>query len=83
MSMERLFGGTANEAQMQSLHSECKNVQKSALKSVNAQRTGKSILQMFAFFFLKAVIFADFCLFCVPPVSLGVTIGTHTERLSL
>ena len=34
-----------------SLYSECKNVQKSALKSVNVQRTGKSILQMFAFSF--------------------------------
>ena len=34
-----------------SLLSECKNVQKSALKSVNVQRTGKSILQMFAFSF--------------------------------
>ena len=32
-----------------SLLSDCKNVQKSALKSVNVQRTGKSILQMFAF----------------------------------
>ena len=40
-----------------SLHSDCKNVQKSALKSVNVQRTGKSILQMFAFSFLTAVIF--------------------------
>ena len=28
MSMERLFGGTANEAQMHSLHSECKNVRR-------------------------------------------------------
>ena len=34
-----------------SLHSDCNNVQKSALKSVNVQRTGKSILQMFAFSF--------------------------------
>ena len=34
-----------------SLHSDCKNVQKTALKSVNVQRTGKSILQMFAFSF--------------------------------
>ena len=33
-----------------SLHSDCKNVQKSALKSVNVQRTGKSILQMFVYF---------------------------------
>ena len=49
--MKRLLGETAIEAQMHSLHSECKNVQKSALKSVNAQRTGKSILQMFAFSF--------------------------------
>ena len=51
MSMKRLFGGTAIEAQMHSLHSDYKNVQKSALKSVNVQRTGKSILQMFAFSF--------------------------------
>ena len=29
----------------------CKNMQKSALKSVNVQRTGKSFLQMFAFSF--------------------------------
>ena len=28
------------------------------------------------FFFLKAVIFADLCLFCVPPLSLGVTLVT-------
>ena len=63
-----------------SLHSDCKNVQKSALKSVNVQRTGKSILQMFAFSFLKAVIFADFCLFCVPPLSLGVTLVTLKQR---
>ena len=34
-----------------SLLSDCKNVQKSTLKSVNVQRTGKSILQMFAFSF--------------------------------
>lgn len=51
MSMKRQFGGTATEAQMHSLHSECKNVQKSVLKSVNVQRTGKSFLQMFAFSF--------------------------------
>ncbi len=51
MSMKRLFGGTAIEAQMHSLLSECKNVQKPALKSVNVQRTGKSFLQMFAFSF--------------------------------
>ena len=36
-----------------SLHSDCKKVQKSALKSVNVQRTGKSILQMFAFSFFE------------------------------
>ena len=33
-----------------SLYSDCKNVQKSALKSGNVQRTGKSILQMFVYF---------------------------------
>ena len=36
-----------------SLLSDCKNVQKSALKSVNVQRTEKSILQMFAFSFFE------------------------------
>ena len=36
-----------------SLLSDCKNVQKSALISVNVQRTGKSILQMFAFSFFE------------------------------
>ena len=36
-----------------SLLSDCKNVQKPALKSVNVQRTGKSILQMFAFSFFE------------------------------
>ena len=36
-----------------SLLSDCKNVQKPALKSVNMQRTGKSILQMFAFSFFE------------------------------
>ena len=63
-----------------SLHSDCKNVQKSALKSVKVQRTGKSFLQMFAFSFLTAVIFADFCLFCVPPPSLGVTLVALKQR---
>ena len=62
-----------------SLHSDCKNVQKSALKSVNVQRTGKSILQMFAFSFLTAVIFADFCIFYVPPPSLGI-LSIHYYR---
>ena len=32
------------------------------------------------FFFLTAVIFADFCLFCVPTPSLGVTLGTLKQR---
>jgi len=32
------------------LLSDCKNVQKSALKSVNVQRTGKTSLQMFVYF---------------------------------
>ena len=36
--MKRLFGGTAIEAQMHSLHSERKNVQKSVLTNVKRQR---------------------------------------------
>lgn len=49
-----------------SLLSDCKNVQKSALKSVNVQRTGKSILQMFAFSFLKAAYLQFFAYFASP-----------------
>ena len=60
MSMKRLFGGTAIEAQMHSLHSDCKNMQISALKSVNVQRTGKTILQMFAFSFFDG---SHICIF--------------------
>ena len=51
MSMKRLFGGTAIEAQMHSLHSECKNVQKSVLTNVNWQRNASPYFQMFAFSF--------------------------------
>ena len=45
--------GQKLEVTLHSLHSDCKNVQKSALKSVNVQRTGKSILQIFAFSFFE------------------------------
>ena len=65
--MKRLFRGTAFEAQMHSLHSECKNVQKSALKSVNVQRTGKSILQMFAFSFFEGSHIGRFLPILRPP----------------
>ncbi len=75
--------GLKLEVTLHSLHSDCKNLQKSALKSVNVQRTGKSFLQMFAFSFLKAVIFADFCLFCVPPLSLGVTLDTPQKGIHI
>lgn len=33
------------------------------------------------FFFLTAVIFADFCLFCVPPLSLGVTLDALNSNV--
>ena len=49
-----------------SLLSECKNVQKSALKSVNVQRTGKSILQMFAFSFFDGSHICRFLLILRP-----------------
>ena len=65
--MKRLLGETAIEAQMHSLHSECKNVQKSALKSVNAQRTGKSILQMFTFSFFDGSHICRFLPILRPP----------------
>ena len=50
-----------------SLHSDCKNVQKSALKSVNVQRTGKSILQMFAFSFFEGSHICRFLPILRPP----------------
>ena len=57
-----------------SLLSDCKNVQKPVLKSVNVQRTGKSILQMFAFSFLGRhpylQIFANFASLYCPSESL-------------
>jgi len=51
MSMKRLFGGTAIEAQMHSLHSECKNAQKFVSTNVNWQRNASPYFQMFAFSF--------------------------------
>ena len=50
-----------------SLHSDCKNVQKPALKSVNVQRTGKSILQMFAFSFFEGSHICRFLPILRPP----------------
>ena len=50
-----------------SLLSDCKNVQKSALKSVNVQRTGKSILQMFAFSFFDGSHICRFLPILRPP----------------
>ena len=50
-----------------SLHSDCKNVQKSALKSVNVQRTEKSILQMFAFSFFDGSHICRFLPILRPP----------------
>ena len=63
-----------------SLHSDCKNVQKSALKSVNVQRTGKSILQMFAFSFFDGSHICRFLHILRPPPSLGVTLDTLKQR---
>ena len=50
-----------------SLHGDCKNVQKSALNSVNVQRTGKSILQMFAFSFFEGSHICRFLPILRPP----------------
>ena len=38
-----------------SFRNECKNEQKSVLKSVNVQRTGKSFFQMFSFSFFDGI----------------------------
>ena len=65
------------EVALHSLHSE---LQESAKIRVNKCEYAKNWKIVFAvlciFFFLTAVIFADFCLFCVPPPSLGVTLVT-------
>ena len=50
-----------------SLLSDCKNVQKSALKNVNVQRTRKSILQMFAFSFFEGSHICRFLPILCPP----------------
>ena len=50
-----------------SLLSDCKNVQKPALKSVNVQRTGKSNLQMFAFSFFDGSHICRFLQILRPP----------------
>lgn len=50
-----------------SLHRDCKNVQKTELKSVNVQRTGKSILQMFAFSFFDGSHICRFLPILRPP----------------
>ncbi len=47
--------------------SDCKNMQKSALKSVNVQRTGKSFLQMFAFSFFEGSHICRFLPILRPP----------------
>ena len=64
--------GQKLEVALHSLLSEYKNVQESMLTNVNIQRTGKTSLQMFVYFFLTAASFADFCIFSVPPPSLGI-----------
>ena len=64
--------GLKLEVTLHSLHSNCKNLQKYVLTNVNIQRTGKTSLQMFVYFFLTAASFADFCIFSVPPPSLGI-----------
>ena len=65
MNMKRLFGGTAIEAQMHSLHSECKNVQKFVLTNVNWQRNASPYFQMFAFSFFGGNVICRFLpIFC-------------------
>ena len=44
--------------------SECKNVQKSALKNVNVQTSAKSIFQFFACLHFLTQIFAHSCIRC-------------------
>ena len=59
--------GLKLEVTLHSLHSDCKNLQKSALKSVNVQRTGKSFLQMFAFSFFDGSHICRFLPILRPP----------------
>lgn len=69
MSMKRLFGGTAFEAQIHSHHSECKNVQKFVITNVNMQRNDLPYFQMFAFSFFGGSFICRFLpIFCPPGV---------------
>lgn len=83
MSMKRLFGGTAIKAQMHSLHSECKNVQKIMLTNVNWQRNASPYFQMFTCSFLAATSFADSCQFSVSQTFLGITFVPLNNIISL
>ena len=76
MSMKRLFGGTAFEAQIHSHHSECKNVQKPVLTNMNMQRNALPYFQMFAFSFFDGSFICRFwqiiCPSSVPRHSISI-----------
>ena len=61
------LNGQKLEVAFHSLHREYKNVQKSVLTNVNIQRTGKSILQMFAFSFFDGSHICRFLPILRPP----------------
>ena len=59
--------GLKLQVALHSLLSDCKNLQKSALTNVNMQKTGKSILQMFAFSFFEGSHICRFLPILRPP----------------
>ena len=60
--------GLKLEVTLHLLHSNCKNLQKSALTNVNIQRTGKTSLQMFVYFIFDGS-FICRCLYIFRPSS--------------
>ena len=55
------------EVTLHSIFSDCRNLQKFVLRNVNIQRTGKSILQMFAFSFFDGSHICRFLPILRPP----------------
>ena len=59
--------GLQLEVTLHSLHSNCKNLQKSVLTNVNIQRTGKTSLQMFVYFIFDGSHICSFLPILRPP----------------
>ena len=71
--------GLKLEVTLHSLHSNCKNLQKSVLTNVNIQRTGKTSLQMFVYFIFDGNFICRF-LYIFRPSSVPRSHFSHPKR---